>query len=293
MLIHSSQGKTLSVLLLLSTILVSLPSHMPSPALAQPGVKARLGTPDVASARPFSAEEKATINKALALVQQENLCLLAVPLKVTNASLADIASQLQAGLPNKATIEVRKSSSARFTLDLTHTPVGQVLQPAATLTRCKLYVLSDRLLLAEENQLTESERAERVEWAKTPNGGGSAEPSAAFRARWVLLNTIATRLDNVPTPSEVKPQLTTAGVPIANPLHTVQLRFGDLNAELQQALQQCVNLDSNEIQQPPKQLLPDSLVTYAANPERIRFDLRVNAAGEADYIMGMSRVKPN
>jgi hypothetical protein len=134
-----------------------------SPLAAQPRVA--LPNPKL----PFSLEDQASIDKALKLTEQEELSKTIVPLKVKDATLEELVAEIQRVLPAAKIIEVRDASPVHLSFELKEALVGQVLQSAAALASCELYLLPDRLLISPQNKLTREESKERFAWMPGAN----------------------------------------------------------------------------------------------------------------------------
>jgi len=197
--------------------------------MAQPTAATTAAAPPPA----LSAADKVAVARAIGLVDQENLCLTPISLKVKDATVEEIVKQVQDALPTKTSIEVRHAGAARFTFDLQKTALGQVLEPAAQLAGCKLFVLSDRLLIAPVDQLTEKERKEGGEWSQSVAAGGSRW-SADSQGTRLLLKAITpgfyARLD-----ANAKNNLVQG--PDAKPIDRVSVKFAELSPDSQQILQ--------------------------------------------------------
>lgn len=239
----------------LLTVLVTSGSMVQglTPATAQPGVTR---TPGTLKIPPLGAAERGAINRILDWNKQEDLCALPIHLRVTDGTLQDLASRVQAALPRRVPIEVRANSTTRFTLDVPNTPVGEILKSAADLTDCNFYVLSDRLLLASKEQINQEELHEVKEWGN----GINANPhwSNTFQGQQLFADTIATTLTQYAAVGGV---------------NNGQVALGEMSPELQQMVQQLVNMQGREmggdgIHRPPPlpQLLPNTLVSFSAEP---------------------------
>ena len=230
-------ARAVGIFALLTGVQSGLIGELPI-ALAQPTAPA---APDAAKLLPLSEAAKANMSKALGLVKQEELCRTPISLKTENATTAEIGAQIKEVLKSQTTIEVRGAKAARFSLDLTEIPSGQILQSVANLAGCRLYLLSDRILIAPEKELTPTERAERMDWAKTPYGGGANELTAADRAQKVLVETIVSAFEEGGV-ADLKKE----GPLLFNAADTQQVFFGKLTPDLQQAVQQWINIVNKE-----------------------------------------------
>ncbi len=167
-----SSRRALSTLLLalpLSGIASQLPSAQAQPALTQPAKKS-----------PLSSEEKATIAKVIAISHQENVCKNRLNLKMDNATLEDVVARVKELLPGQTiAVEVRGASPVHVGFNLKGARVGDVLDHVAALAGCKLFVLSNGLLIAPASLLTGAElqdikQRQGGEWAKSTESGGSS-----------------------------------------------------------------------------------------------------------------------
>jgi|GEM_PF-4476760 len=177
---------------------------------------------------------------AVAWAKLEDLCLTPVALKVQDATLDDILTQLKTQLPSLSRLELRVDNPARFTLDLPHTSVGKILQAAATLMDSKLYVFSDHLLITKPTALQVDEKAEGKEWAANTFNGGSGWVARPVVTRRIV--DYVARVMGKPGGEPRFPPLPGAGLedlPVA-PLKTLHKRYGDLPPDVQALLQQLV-----------------------------------------------------
>ncbi|MBV9470256.1 MAG: hypothetical protein JOZ57_13550, partial [Abitibacteriaceae bacterium] len=226
---------------------------------------------------PLTDDERAAVTRAIGLAHQEELCQTPMRLKVAHASLADIAARLQAQLPQHALIEVRHSSAARFSFNLQDATLRQVLQSVADLSDCNFYLLSDRLLLAREDQLT---AAEHTEYTQGPARLHSSSPFTVFRleSQKALRNIIYTKLQVTLEPLGANVVDTVDRLPGPPPVS-----FGQLSPELQQAVQQWFNLLTNGHNQAPQRLTPDATLSIGSdqhwNTLRIRPSLSASGRG--------------
>lgn len=220
-------------LALLAVAQASLILGAPGPVLAQPAISK---PPTKTEFAPLSSETKAAVSKAITMVNLMNLIGTPIQLKVTNATLEEITAGINETLPERVTIEVRKVNPARFTLELKEMPAGQVLHAAATLTGSKVYVLSDRLLIAQENQLSDTERKEGKEWSKSLEAGGSGW-SAIHEGKHRLLATASASFQGW---AKSKSTNTSAGPVPEQATKAIKMSLGDLSPELQGIMQHLV-----------------------------------------------------
>ncbi len=221
---------TLLLALPLSGIAFQLPSAQAQPALIQPAKKS-----------PLSPEQKATVNKLLAVLQQARVCKLPIDLKVENATLEEVTNRIKTMLPSQAiTIEVRSAKPVQMGFDLKSTRVGDVLDHVAALAGCRLFVLSDRLLIAPSSLLTEAElrdiRQKRGgEWAKSTESGASGW-SAKIQATELFTRAVAQEA----TGSTAKPL----------PPGVMKTTFGSFSPDSQAMLQEMASWSSGGVGQP-------------------------------------------
>ncbi len=258
----------------LSLSLVSI-AHASLLVSASP-VWAQEATP-VASNSAVAAKAE-DVAKVVARVKQEDLCRTPVTLSVQNANLGKVVAQLKNLLPPDTKIEIRNPGSvARFTFELTKVPVGDVLESVAKLAQCKFYVLSDRLLITRDGQLSPTEGPDAKEWVKNRAvsgiGGWSARPMAerAF-SRSVF--------------GELQQRKGVQGTDASG-------RFGDLSQDSRQMLQSMVDWTNDRANHPRIQIPRDAAVAIEeGGGEPGRFSVKVsnldsNAAGRLYYFYGM------
>ncbi|MBV9471043.1 MAG: hypothetical protein JOZ57_17535 [Abitibacteriaceae bacterium] len=248
-----SSGKTLFVLLLLSATQVSLFRLALPPALAQPATT-KLPSP---SFQPLSSDTRAAIGKAMHLVRLMESIKVPLKLKVTNASLEDITARIKAALPAKVLIEVRQPSPARFTLELRDMPAAQILDAVAALSGNKLYVLSDRLLIAQDNQLTDAEHMEAKEWGQS-NDAREHGWSAVAQADQIILPTFS---------ASFQAWDSARNNPAGDHPTPIVISLGELSPELQQLVQFEDTRTKAAFGRMTSRLSPDTIITFdGSNP---------------------------
>lgn len=224
------------------SISTQLTSLLPS-ALAQTVITT--GGHSISRSKP---PDRVAVAHAIAMFQQTDLCQAPVTLKVADASLQEIATQMLAALPRKTTIEIRTRNAARLTFDLKGAPADKVLQSVAMLAGCNLYVLADRWLVTSENQLSPAELAEIKEWGTSGAGRRSALTQAVtLLADFVtaeLTKPLAHKADSRPANGGQSDAIPVEPVEEA-PLTRVQFRFGDIAPDLQPLIQQLVTWQEN------------------------------------------------
>jgi hypothetical protein len=213
----------------LDTLLLALP--LSGIALQLPQAQAQPATPLPAKKSPLSPEQKATVEKLLALSVQEHLCKSRIALKVDGASLEGVIARIKEVLPNEpVAIEVRGASPVRVGFDLKDASVSDVLQPIAALSGCKLWVLSRGLLIAPPSQLTKAEWADvnqsrGGEWAKNATVGTGGRSSQDVKSE-LFTQAIAQEA----TGSQAKPL----------PPQVMKTTFGSFSPQSQAMMQEIV-----------------------------------------------------
>lgn len=244
-----------------------------TPVMAQPGATVQPGKFKVP---PLTPENRAAVRKAMAWNAQGQLCSFPISLRVTRGTLQDVVAGIQAALPQRAAIEVRANSPARYTLDLHGTTIGEILSGAATLAGCSVYAFNDHLLLATVDQLSDAERAEAKVF--NSNLGEQIRVSAESNGQQVFLDVITSTLAagaaaNAP-----------AGAESATGRAAGSLRLGDLSPELQQMIQQLMAWTLEKHRFPNlrmPRLTADGLVSFSSvggqNSLELKFDSSQNS----------------
>jgi hypothetical protein len=253
-----TKSRGVRALFVLSLVGATHPSLLlsPSPVWAQ----------EATPAAPNSAVVAKTddLAKITSRVKQEDVCKTPVTLSVENANLRKIIAQLKSLLPPDTQIELRNPSSlARFSFELAKVPVGDVLEPVAKLAGCKLYVLSDRLLITRDNQLSSSERLDAKDWAKnravTGFGGWSARSTAERAFSRAIFAELQQRKGT-----------------------EARWSFSELSQDCQQMLQSMVTWTNDNANHLNIRVPRDAAVAIEAGDEPGRFSLKVGNLESGD-----------
>ena len=248
-----------------------------SPAQAQPQV-AKVPTSNL------SPEQKATVEKMLAIAHQEEICKTRLDLKVNDATLDDVIKSIKDALPGqKVEVNVRDASPVRLSFDLKQAPVGDILQSAAALSGGQLWVTENGLLIARPLSLSETEQAEMKkgrsgQWLKSTEAGGSGWSNSSISAQ-MFATAIAQEVKNgnfkTEAPGEVK---------------TV---FGNFSPDAQRMLQQLATWTRDDTRTtrpnaPAFILGSNSPITVdTSNPKKISIQFQGNASDPAIGAMSM------
>ena len=248
-----------------------------SPAQAQPQV-AKL------PASNLSPDQKAAVEKMLAIAQQEELCKTRLDLKLDNATLDDVIQSIKTALPGqKVVVNVRDASPVRLSFDLKQAPVSDILQSAAALAGGQLWVMEDGLLIARPLSLSEGEQAaikkgRSGQWLKSTEAGGSGWSNSAIGEQ-MFATAIAQEVKN----GEFKTEAT----------GEVKTVFGNFSPDAQRMLQQLATWarDDTRTTRPnaPAFILgANSPITVdTSNPKKISIQLQGNASDPAIGAMSM------
>lgn len=266
---------------LLTVMQVSLTVHLLTLAMAQP-----TATVPASNLPPLSPDNRASSSKTIGMVRLAEQATLPVHLKVTDATLEDVTVQLKQALGLKIPIEIRLTSAAHFTFGVQATPVGQILNSVATLAGGKLYVLSDRLLMAQANQLSATESQEAKEWHRVFNDRGAGVDSVdqfVGQARQVILDNIITWFQTVgqdkEQPGKAAPQT----------INATQVRLGDLNPDLHQMVQYVVTWNNRRRDPMAAPLTSDTVISFDNSaPGSYRLEIKSQSQGQ-HYVIDIRR----
>lgn len=218
-------------------LLLALPLSVSAPQLPVAQAQPALTPPTPKTFKPLPPEQKAQVQKLLALSRQENICKSLLDLKMQNATLQEVATRIKGMLQGQAVaIEVRGASPVRLGFELKQVAVGDVLSHVAALAGCKLFVLSSGLLLTPSSQLTEAERLDMEqrrggEWSKSSASGGYG-----WSARNEQSTFFTRAIAQEATGSDAKPL----------PATVVKTTFGSFSPESQIMLQEMVSWMNEE-----------------------------------------------
>jgi hypothetical protein len=124
-----------------------------------------------ASAQPATSSTitQSNIDKMMGQIKMEEIAKTRLTLNADNASLAEIVEKIKELLPNLKPLEVRASNPVKVTFALKNTPTDSILQSAATLAGCDLFIFHDKIVIAPPAQLSQ---AERTEWLGSHSTSG-------------------------------------------------------------------------------------------------------------------------
>ena len=262
--------------LLLALPLCGIALQLPS-AQAQPAPN----LPNGPAAAALSPQQKSEIERVMSISHNEDVCKLALDLKLKNASIEEVTARIKATFPNQQ-IEIRQRDARplKVSLDLKETTVGSVLTGVAALSDCRLWVLPDSLLIAPPGKLSTIEHEmvkQRMagEWAQSFQAGGHGWSNETFGEK-VFAQVVA---------QEVK-----ASNKAPDAEGNIKSTFGQFSPEGQQALRQLANWTRGSTRRdhpnaPPFVFSSDSPITVTLTDPKwvnIRFD-----KGASDPYSGM------
>lgn len=107
---------------------------------------------------PVTEKPQKSAQDHLALTSMEELGATPISIDIKNASLSDFIEAVGRATIKPQRIEVRQSEPLTFSLALKDVALAKVLNAAAMLAGCELYLLPDRFLIAPAHALRTEER---------------------------------------------------------------------------------------------------------------------------------------
>ena len=271
------------------TLLLALPLcglALYSPAQAQPQVT----PPAKAAPSLISPEDRTALDRVLAFDRYESICKTPIDLELKDATLPDVIEAIQDKFPKeKIVINVRDANSLRVSFQVKQKRVGDVLQSAAELCGCDLYIFEDSLLIARPTSLLAGQQLSASEgrsglWVESTAFGGSSGWSNQSVAERIFAQAIANEV--------ATGNFTPDGKGVVN------TTFSNFSPEAQGMLQQIgswIREDSRSINPNPTPFIlsPDSPVQVdTSDPKRVKIHLRGGPSNPEIGIVGASVLLP-
>lgn len=172
-------------------------------------------------------------------------------MKVKDADLKTIAAEIIKTTKTEVPIEVRGEHPALFVFDLKDATVGRILASVAQLNGSQLYLVEDRIIIAPEEKLSQTERSHNTVW------NGNERPIVVSETKRLAYQMLPRRFS-----AWMDQKL--AAAPEGTDTEKLQagnLRLGDLSADMQQLIQAALGID-NPLE---KLIFPPDEVTFPPN----------------------------